>query len=92
MNLLVFCNLKSLKFFVLFILACTLKLVHHFVFRLTADDIREGTIIPLSFVKFQNVSRLTVSIVIIFGWFRSLLIKDATNDLNTFVAKNFYSN
>ena len=47
------------------------KLVHHFVFRLTADDIREGAIIPLSFVKFQNVSSVTVSILIIFGWFRS---------------------
>ena len=57
------------------------------MFRLTADDIRDGAIIPLSFVKFKNVSSLTVSILIIFGWFRSLLVKDATNNLNTFVAK-----
>ena len=35
------------------------------LYRLTPDDIKDDAIIPLKFVKFQNVSSLTVSTVLV---------------------------
>ena len=33
----------------------------HFFYRLTEDDLKENSVIQLRFVKFQNVTSITVS-------------------------------
>ena len=40
-------------------------MIYHLTIRLTEDDVREDSKIPLTFVKFQNVQNLTVSVGIL---------------------------